>query len=38
MRRTKALLKLCRAKDFIRDAFAEPIDLADVAGEAGLSP
>jgi AraC-like DNA-binding protein len=38
MRRTKTLLKLCRAKDFIRDAFAEPIDLADVACEAELSP
>jgi AraC-like DNA-binding protein len=33
-----ALVRLCRARDLIRDNFAEPLTLADCAAEAGLSP
>jgi AraC-like DNA-binding protein len=32
------LARLCRARDLIRDEFAEPVTLADCAAEAGLSP
>ncbi len=32
-----SLVKLCRAKDFIRDLYTEPIDLWDVADEVELS-
>src|SRR5262245_34143993 len=32
------LVRLCRARDLIRDEFAEPVTLADCAAEAGLSP
>jgi AraC-like DNA-binding protein len=31
-------LKLCRARDLLRDCLAEPVALADAAAEAGLSP
>jgi AraC-like DNA-binding protein len=37
MPRGRTLINLCRAKDFIRDAFAESIELEDVALEADLS-
>ncbi len=30
--------RLCRARDFLRDCYLEPVRLADVAAEAGLSP
>src|SRR5437660_12019043 len=33
-----ALVRVCRARDLIRDCYAEPVTLADCAGEAGLSP
>src|SRR5262245_25550351 len=33
-----SLIRLCRARDLVRDGFAEPISLADCAAEAGLSP
>jgi AraC-like DNA-binding protein len=32
------LARICRARDLIRDCFAEPITLDDCALEAGLSP
>jgi AraC-like DNA-binding protein len=32
------LAQLCRARDLIRDGFAEPVTLGDCAAEAGLSP
>jgi AraC-like DNA-binding protein len=32
------LVRLCRARDLIRDCFTEPVTLADCAAEAGLSP
>src|SRR5882757_8726386 len=38
MQRATTLRKLCRAKDFIRAAYAEPIDLGAVAEVAELSP
>jgi AraC-like DNA-binding protein len=38
MRSSTTLIKLCRAKDFIRDTFVEPIELLHVAEEASLSP
>jgi AraC-like DNA-binding protein len=31
-------VKLCRARDFLRDCYAEPVVLADAAAEADLSP
>jgi AraC-like DNA-binding protein len=31
-------VKLCRARDLLRDCLGEPIALADAAAEAGLSP
>ena len=36
--RLTPLLRLCRARDLIRDCFDEPISLDDCAMEAGLSP
>src|SRR5262249_33961583 len=36
--RDTSLVRLCRARDLIRDCFAEPVTLADCADEAGLSP
>ena len=30
--------RLCRARDFMHDSYGEPIDLADIARAAGLSP
>jgi AraC-like DNA-binding protein len=36
--RLTPLLRLCRARDLIRDCFDEPISLDDCALEAGLSP
>jgi AraC-like DNA-binding protein len=38
MKPRATLVKLCRAKDFIREAFAESIDLPTVAAEAEISP
>lgn|SRR5262245_18848869 len=35
---TATLVKLCRARDFLRDYFAEPVELGDAAAEAELSP
>jgi AraC-like DNA-binding protein len=35
---TATLVKLCRARDFLRDCFTEPVELADAAAEAELSP
>jgi AraC-like DNA-binding protein len=32
------LVRLCRARDLIRDCFTQPVTLADCAAEAGLSP
>jgi AraC-like DNA-binding protein len=32
------LRRLCRARDFIRDSHAEPLELADMAHAAGVSP
>jgi AraC-like DNA-binding protein len=37
MPRNSTLVKLCRAKDYIRDSLAEPIALADVSEEIGFS-
>lgn len=31
------LVKLCRARDFLRDCFCEPVELVDAAAEAELS-
>jgi AraC-like DNA-binding protein len=36
--RAGSLVRLCRARDLIRDCYAEPVTLADCADEAGLSP
>jgi AraC-like DNA-binding protein len=36
--RIAPLVRLCRARDLIRDCFNEPISLDDCALEAGLSP
>jgi AraC-like DNA-binding protein len=33
-----SLVRLCRARDLIRDCFTEPVTLGDCADEAGLSP
>jgi AraC-like DNA-binding protein len=35
---TRTLVRLCRARDLLRDCLAEPVTLADCAAEAGLSP
>jgi AraC-like DNA-binding protein len=35
---TTSLVRLCRARDLIRDCYTEPVTLADCAAEAGLSP
>jgi AraC-like DNA-binding protein len=34
----RTLVRLCRARDLIRDCHAGPVTLADCAAEAGLSP
>ena len=37
-RPSKSLIRICRARDLIRDCYAEPVTLMDCAEEAGLSP
>jgi AraC-like DNA-binding protein len=34
----RTLVRLCRARDLLRDCLAEPVTLADCAAEAELSP